>query len=177
MPSALIPFYLVRERCYRCEGAGTLPFWRKEPRPCVCLCRAAFRACVARRREAAEPALRHKAFAREAEYRADLELIVKRALPAERYDQLHAVWFDDTGKRASRRRSLDALRPYQRYQLLRRLEAEAGKALLEAMPHSAFPPDAYFSGLIQRVQVTTKKLGVFVGPRPTSSRSTLRYDA
>ncbi len=155
--SALV---LARTKCAYCEGNGYLKRF-KGRRPCNCVLRAIFRACLRRYRECAyggatgtiswefsPPLTCGRAYSRPwEEYMADFCLIARRMLDDGDYQLIH-VYFVEDGRPevCGERMKLDH---GNFFHAVYRIEQILGRAFSETRPYALYPLDEYFSASVK----------------------------
>lgn len=150
--------------CVFCRGLG-LRHTEKlgEARPCGCVFRRIFRACLERYQTCASNAQRikpvtHEYFSgtrglrsfgrRNEEFIADFEAISRRTLDAEEMDLLRLYFFQGHGWKTC----ADRLKSNRGaiFHMVYSIEEKLGRAFRETEPYSIFPIDEYFSGIAYR---------------------------
>lgn len=150
--------------CVFCRGLG-LRYTKKlgEARPCGCVFRAIFRACLERYQTCSSSAQRikpvtHEYFSgtrgirsygrRNEEFIADFEAISRRTLDAEELELLHLYFFQNkdwkycADKMNSNRGNI--------FHMVYTIQEKLGRAFRETEPYAIFPIDEYFSGATYR---------------------------
>jgi len=125
---------LAKYHCSRCHGLGML-FWAyHRPRPCPCVLRTIFHACLTR--------YRHAQARKEEEYCADFVLLAKRILDPWHF-RLFRIHF--LGGRPWSR-CIGPLRTNRGFffHCVYRVQEILGRALAELLPYPLWPLDHYF---------------------------------
>lgn len=168
-PGALMA--LAGQRCTTCRGTGMRPSWGRQTRPCACVYRRVFRACVREYDKCCMGATKwqveyrgwldsdgrttsHYGLPRE-EYICDFELVAKRALTPRQ----HAIF------RLHVLRGVEAKLCWERLRMSRgtffhdlyRMAETLGWAYSELKPYPLFPAADYFRDKGAKMQVQGEK--------------------
>jgi len=156
--------------CVFCRGLG-IRYTEKlgKARPCPCVFRAIFRACLDRYRACQSASERIKPISyeykggprsarvygrRNEEFMADFEAISRRTLDAEDFELLklfHFKGLDYNGCAARLNRSRGVI-----FHSIYDIQQKLGRAFRETEPYSLFPLDEYFSGIALRKVVVLR---------------------
>jgi hypothetical protein len=151
--AALAPIRATRDRsdtialadpaCAYCAGLGAVRPWARLIRPCYCVCRAIFCACLSRYRYI-HAGIQNGMVCRwkDLDYCADFEMVARRELDARDY-QIFRLHFVD---------GLDWVHCAPRFNMSRgnvfhaiyRIEERLGRCFLELRPYGLWPLDLYF---------------------------------
>ena len=154
---------MATETCKYCEGNGTRKVYKATKRPCNCVFRAIFRACLARFRDCADtgtafgtvswefspgPGGRRVYSRKQEEYMADFCLVSRRVLDEDDhrlfrfYFLLGADW-----QLCARRLRMDR---GNFFHAIYRIERTLGRAFSEIRPYPLYPLDEYFGGTVRK---------------------------
>ena len=174
-----IALVLGNETCAYCAGKGMRNVYKAIQRPCSCVYRAIFRACLSRFRDCADNGTAFSTVTwefyygnrlgriysrKQEEYMADFCLVSRRVLDDEDY-KLFRFYFLLGADWSLCARQLKLERG-NFFHSVYRIERTLGKTFLELQPYPLYPLDEYFGSTVPKGPAMSAPLPVRQGLRP-----------